>query len=203
MEVHKIINSIFSSNTYILDNEEENIWLVDCGDVDPILNYTRKNNRKIKGVFLTHIHYDHFYGLPTLLKACPDCLVYTSKEGIEALASEKINFSRYHNDSINLNHPNTHCLYDGESMELWKSVYLQAFLTPGHSYSCISYMVKPYLFTGDSYIPGLKVITTFPKSDKNMAEESRIKIITLAKKNKLSICPGHNKILYFNSEEYL
>lgn len=198
MEVHRIINSIFNSNTYILDNEENSIWLVDCGDIEPILDYSRKHNRVISGVFLTHIHYDHIYGLPKLLKIYPGCAVFTSREGIEALASEKINFSRYHNDPINLSHPNTHCLVDGESVELWKSVYLKAFLTPGHNYSCISYMVKPYIFTGDSFIPGLKVVTSFPKSDKNLADESRFKILDLAKKNELIICPGHNDICSFD-----
>lgn len=64
--------------------------------------------------------------------------------------------------------------------------------TPGHSDSCLTYEIGNYLFTGDSYIPGVKVVTTFRGGDKNLAARSVEKILKWAEGKK--ICPGHEVV---------
>ena len=59
IDVHTIINSILNSCTYILFNDSEDVYLIDCGETEPILNYLRNNKKVIKGIFLSHCHYDH------------------------------------------------------------------------------------------------------------------------------------------------
>lgn len=40
MRVFQVINSVFTSNSYILREENElKIYLIDIGDVDPVLDY--------------------------------------------------------------------------------------------------------------------------------------------------------------------
>lgn len=34
MVVTQFVNSIYSSNTYIISNDRNEYWLIDCGDVD-------------------------------------------------------------------------------------------------------------------------------------------------------------------------
>ena len=98
MEIRQIVNSVFNSNSFILSEAGSlNVFLIDIGDFNPIISQL-KEDAMIKGVFLTHTHYDHIYGIRELVKAYPDCIVYTSSFGQEALASNKKNFSRYHND---------------------------------------------------------------------------------------------------------
>ena len=46
-----------------------------------------------------------------------------------------------------------------------------------------------YLFTGDSYISGIKVVTNLPGGNKELAAQSLEKILELAKGKIL--CPGH------------
>ena len=46
---------------------------------------------------------------------------------------------------------------------------LKAIYTPGHDWSCMTYYTDEIIFTGDSYIPNIKVITSFPKSNKEDA----------------------------------
>lgn len=59
----------------------------------------------------------------------------------------------------------------------------------GHNGSFLTYEVGEYLFTEDSYIPGVKVVTTFKGGDKMQAAESVERIMGLAKGKIL--CPGH------------
>lgn len=191
MKIHRIVNSVFHSNTYILDNDEEGIWLIDCGDIEPILQYVNTHKKFIKGICLTHVHYDHFYGIPTILNLFPNCQIYTSKEGVEALASEKINFSKYHDDPIAISKPNIHFIEDGETLVLWKNGLLKAIATPGHDYSCMCYIINSFIFTGDSFIPGLKVIASFPRSNKEDALNSEKILKQLINNDGLIVKSGH------------
>lgn len=188
MKIEKVINSVFTSNTFILASAYcEFCWLVDVGDVDTILSSL--HGKTIKGVFISHTHYDHVYGLPVLLEHFPDCLIYTSAEGKEGLASDKYNFSRYHGDPIVYEGPNVRVLEDGDIVEIFDGVELHAMMTPGHDKSCVTYYTDDSVFTGDSYIPGFDVVTTFPRSNKEDSKISLEKIHELLKTR--TIYPGH------------
>lgn len=63
--------------------------------------------------------------------------------------------------------------------------------TPGHDESCLTYYTKKIIFTGDSFIPGLKIITTFPRSDKEKAARSLQVILEIAEGRDLY--PGHGE----------
>ena len=97
LKIHRIINTLFSSNTYVLYEEESSsAWLVDCGDVAPIIHWCEENRKIIEGVFLTHCHFDHIYGLNELYAYNPLLKVYTSSNGAVALVSPRFNLSLYH-----------------------------------------------------------------------------------------------------------
>ena len=104
VKVSHIVNSVFTSRTYILTQDGSlSAWLVDCGDVPPLMDYLsslRGNSFQIKGVLLTHVHYDHIYGLPRLTEMFPSLRVYTNEYGKKALTDIRLNYSKYHNDPI-------------------------------------------------------------------------------------------------------
>ncbi len=189
MKIQRIVNSIFTSNTYIIDDNIDAVSLIDIGDIQPIIDYLNKEKKLVKFVFLTHTHYDHIYGIRELMKFYPDCIVYTSSFGKDALKSDKLNFSRYHSDSIILNGDNIKVLCEGDKVALSIDTNLEVLETPGHDKSCLTYKVGNSLFTGDSYIPGLKVISSFPNSNKEHAENSKERIKSLAKG--MNLYPGH------------
>lgn len=192
MHIARIVNSVFTSNTFVLtDGNSQDCWLVDVGDIEPILQEV--GNRRVKGVFLTHTHYDHIYGINKLVKHFPECVVYTSQHGKEGLYSDKLNFSRYHGDPIIFQGKIVEVLKEGEEILLFSNVKMKAIYTPGHDWSCMSYYTDEVIFTGDSYIPNIKVITTFPKSNKTEAQVSMERILGLCKNR--DVYPGHNDIL--------
>ena len=81
-----IVNRIFNSITYILPTgNEKDCWLVDCGDVEKVI----EKGWNVKGVLLTHAHCDHIYGLNKLMEAFPEALVYTNAEGKEGLMNPR------------------------------------------------------------------------------------------------------------------
>lgn len=193
IRLEHIVNSVYASRTYILlERDGRKFWIVDCGDVPPLVDMMSSlggESFNIKGVLLTHVHYDHIYGLPKLRKLFPEVRVYTNEYGKMALGSEKLNYSKYHNDPIVYESENIVVCEAGDEIELFEGVIAKVHETPGHSDSCLTYEVGDYLFTGDAYIPGVKVVTTLKGGDKNLAARSVEKILELAEGK--DICPGH------------
>lgn len=198
MEVERIINSIYASNTYILYNTwYDEVWLIDAGDTNMVLEWIEKYSKTLKGVFLTHSHYDHIYGLNLLYQHYPDIKVFTSPEGAQGLYSDKWNFSKYHHCSFVYAGNNLGILRDKQIVDLWSDVQLHVIKTPGHDWSCLTFKVDSYLFTGDAYIPDTKVVTTFPKSDRIEAAKSLEAILSLP--NIIKIFPGHGDAEYVSN----
>ena len=78
MEVTQIVNRVYASNSYILYRfQHDEAWLVDVGDADVIIRWIEEHSKKLKGVLLTHTHFDHIYGLNQLLDRYPDMIVFT------------------------------------------------------------------------------------------------------------------------------
>ena len=194
LTVDYFTNRIFNSRTYILSKEgSDEVWLVDCGDADRLLE--RIGNKSIKGVLLTHAHSDHIYGLEDLINQFPQVMVYTNTAGIEALKSPKLNISRYHSEypDISIDRPeNVRVVGEGDGLKIF-GIDVKVYETPGHDPSCLTYIVEDKAFTGDAYIPGVKVFTGFPHSNRKLAQESVKKILKLSEGK--MICPGHGEMV--------
>lgn len=67
---------------------------------------------------------------------------------------------------------------------------VDAIFTPGHEPSCVSYRIGDMLFTGDAYMPGVKVVTTFPRSNKQLAAESLVRLQEMERSG-LKVMSGH------------
>lgn len=189
MMIQRFINSVFESNSYVVFHESDAI-LVDAGDFEPIYNFLKSNCLNLKAVLITHTHYDHIYGIKKLMTCYPKVPVFTNDFGKHAFNKSNWNFSRYHNDPIEIDSPMIRAVSDGDSLDLLDDLKVRVISTPGHDKSCQCYMVDNKLFTGDSYIPGVKLITSFPNSDKLLAKTSLDTIKGLIVPGML-ICPGH------------
>ena len=134
MKYHHIKNLFFNSNTFIIENKNRNIVIIDPGspDVKSLISLINKNKWLIQGVILTHEHADHIAGLPELCKF-KKFPIYCSEITSINIANSKNNFSKYI-DEINtfeLNMP-TKVLYDNEvfKIEGFEFLFME---TPGHS----------------------------------------------------------------------
>lgn len=186
MIIRQIVNTVFRSCSYVISNEGCS-WLVDCGDLDQILPLV---DGKLQGVLLTHAHFDHIYGLNSLMILYPGLSVYTNQVGLDTLLNDKLNFSRYYGEPIIFNEPDrVKLVKDREWVELFDGIRAQAVFTPGHSPCCVTWIIDDALFTGDSFIPGVKTVTNIPHSNKDLAAESEALISELAEHR--TIYSGH------------
>lgn len=194
MVIEQIVNSVFFSNTWVLKHESTNqAWLIDCGDFAQIkLSLGEKYD--LKAVFLTHSHFDHIYGLNRVLESWPSCRIYTNNFGLEALQSDRLNFSKYHNVSFIISSIlNVNIIDSNTDIELYNNINLQCIYTPGHDPSCFCYKLNDCLFTGDSYIPGLKTVTNLRGGNKEQQIQS-VKFIEDTLQSCTKILPGHTNM---------
>lgn len=182
IHIHDITNTIFTSKTYILYKEgEDKAWLVDIGDIEPVMTFLKEMNMSVQGVFLTHAHFDHIYGLEVLVNHYPNCSVYVTEYTKQALASDKLNMSRYHGDRINYDKDNVIVVHEGESMTLFENEpQIMFYETPGHNPGCLTMVLGNVIFTGDAYIPGVGANTRLPRANKEQAKESFERILKMA-----------------------
>lgn len=192
IEIHDITNTIFTSKTYILSKEgSDKAWLVDIGDVEPVLEYLNEKKLTVEGVFLTHAHFDHIYGLEALMEQFPDCKVYCVEYAKEALASDKLNMSKYHGTPINYTNDNILVVKEGESKTLFNDEpRMEFYETPGHNPGCLTMVMGEIIFTGDAYIPGVGANTRLPRANKELAKESLERILKLAEGK--TVLSGHD-----------
>ena len=167
LTVKSIVNTILESKTYILEVDRLDFWIVDPGDVEKIMEIVDKD-RVLKGILL---------------------IIYTNEAGIKALASVKLNLSKYYGTPMVYWGENIKVVREEDSITLLDGINVKAIETPGHSPTCITYLVGNYVFSGDSYIPGYNVVTNLPNGNKKEADKSKARIIRLAESRIL--CPGH------------
>lgn len=190
--VKSAAGQVMSSIVYALsDGISNDYYLIDIGDFDAAQSLLPMR-ANVRGVFITHGHHDHIFGLNKLKEAYPECVAYASEECARMLASAKANLSLYMEMPFEYTGEVT-ILHDGDIVPLFEGIYLTAIATPGHNPSCLCFEVDNYLFTGDSYIPGVKVVTNLPGGNKKQAQESVEKILCLAKCR--TIRPGHNTMV--------
>lgn len=178
LKVDRHINRVFSSVSYRIGQV-----LLDPGD-----EWT--GFLGVGAVMLTHAHFDHIYGLNKVIELNPGVRVCTNESGRQSLLDGRKNLSHYHGEPFVIQHPEQIMVVnDGEAVDLGNGLTAQAVFTPGHNPSCITWLIGDSLFTGDSYIPGVKTVTNLPGGNKPQATESEKLILSLAQNR--TIFPGH------------
>lgn len=172
------VNSLYKSVCYRIG-----LTLVDPGDIWYGFN-------DVKNVFLTHAHFDHIYGLNKVADFSTEFKVYTNEAGKEMLFNPKLNMSKYHEHPFEFKfYDKVIVVNDGDLIDIGNGKMAKALFTPGHNPSCVTWIVEDLLFTGDSFIPGIKTVTNLPGGNRNLCAASEDLIKTLA--NGRRICPGH------------
>lgn len=184
-------DSYFNSTTnIIIPDGSRFVWLVDCGEDENVLNFVREKNFTIEGILLTHGHFDHIFGLNTIMRNFPEAKVYTSESGSKIIGDSRKNMSYYWGNPLVFTFPDSVIIVkDGDEVSLDNNLTAKAIYTPGHNPSCITWVVGDAVFTGDAYIPGVKIVTNLPGGNKIQAEESLSLIHSLSAGR--TIFPGH------------
>ncbi|MCA4454498.1 MBL fold metallo-hydrolase [Bacteroides xylanisolvens] len=173
MTILPVNNSIQNSVSYILYSQDVDYCiLIDCGEYTVLASEIVRIQKTVKYVFLTHGHFDHICGLNQLIHYYPDCLIFTTDYGHRELRNPRKNLSIFQGKAFTICSYKASFLRGGEQLKFTGFPEIEVIATPGHDASCLSYKVDNALFTGDSYIPGLKVFSKFPSGNKEIAMRS-------------------------------
>lgn len=197
--IQYFINQEYNSNTYLIKNKNvpNSCYLIDAGQSEKVFDTLEKSN-KISAIFLTHAHYDHICDINRIIARFPECLVYCSEYTKEALANSKINLSFYHSKPTVFISNKIIVVSEENKIEIYPQIHVAILETPGHNEGCLSFKIDNALFTGDSLIPGIAVVTKLKSGNKLLAKESIIKIQKYIDIEDV-IYPGHGKP--FNSRQ--
>lgn len=191
MNVTRMECQLYSSNIFVLEDvQSDYCWLVDIGEK----NLCIPSGKRVKGVFITHTHIDHIQGINDLIVKYPDCIIYVNEAGKEGLYNDKVNLSFYHEEPLCFRGGDVRIIKEGDKVQLFDDTVMEFLETPGHCPSCVCLKSGNYLFTGDSYIPGIPVVTKLKGGNRLQAAESELRIKSLIDKQTL-LCPGHGEIV--------
>jgi len=132
MKIH-IIPCLQDNYSYIIHDQSNNYaCVIDPSEAEPIINFVKKNNLKLKYILNTHHHYDHVGGNERL-----------KKEFGSKIIGFKGDKHRIPLIDIEL-----------EDQEIWTSNNFEAkiFHIPGHTsgHICFHFYKNNFLFTGDT-----------------------------------------------------
>lgn len=175
MRIKRIVGGNLESNGYIIFQKTGgNCFVIDPGyNADKFVKQIKELKLKLKGILLTHHHYDHTGAVERLseLKECP---VYLHWGDLD-LYKSKVDITMEHGMKIDL---------DGEE--------LIVLHTPGHTEGsvCIYSEKSRLVFTGDT-IFNIDLGRTDLKDGSDYKMSNSIREIIDKWENDISIYPGH------------
>lgn len=185
MEVKCFKVGWLSTNCYIVNSEEtKEAIIIDPGfeneiEAQPIFDYIKINNLKIKHIINTHGHPDHISGNMIMKKATgASILIHENHKG-RANADKKI----CEGDIINIG-----------------NFKLEVLHTPGHTKSGISLLGDKVVFTGDTLFAGSIGRTDFPGgSFQEIMNSIKTKLMILP--DDFKVYPGHESFSTIGKEK--
>ena len=204
MELKRFLNdNAVQSNCYVI-SYGKNCYVMDPGQekMTEVVDYIEKNELNLLGVLLTHGHWDHILGIPSMLeyKKVP---VYVSEGGYEFLFNPELSLFAWREGKFELS-SNAQIITLKESDKLGKNGKLiedeggngifnfEIIETPGHSRGDICYYDKAnkMLISGDTLFAGSYGRVDLPTSDPIQMGKSLKKLMALD--DDVKVYPGHS-----------
>lgn len=201
MRVQTFHNIILQSCSYCI--YEESLldgYLIDVGEVPPIISFVRNNQIRLKGVLLTHPHFDHIYGINELIKEYPLLKIYCSEETYNGIKNGRGSLADLYVENFQIPSKHHFEIFDDNTKVLELGISFQLLFTPGHDTGCVCYISENKIFTGDSYIPFAPVTYLWPRSNKEEAIYNERRIKELIEENSMDVFPGHYQLLNNHSK---
>ncbi|WP_419823505.1 MBL fold metallo-hydrolase [Anoxybacterium hadale] len=192
MKIKRLIGGNLESNGYVIyDREQGECFVVDPGyNGDKFVKIINDLGLHMKGILLTHHHYDHVGGVDKI-KEMTDCPVYLHRADADVYKKE-----------VEV------LLEDGDTLALGEEE-LKVISTPGHTKGsiCLYSEQSKLAFTGDT-IFNVDIGRTDLSDGSPSEMERSIKGIINLWSNEITIYPGHGdscsmKFVRNNNQEFL
>lgn len=190
MRIEKKPLGFIRTNAYIAVNEvTKEIFIVDPGEyVESFESYLEEQKYDLKGILLTHGHFDHIGGVDSLVKKY-GCPIYALEQERETLADPAINLSTTIRRQMSI--MDFIPLSDGDEIEI-AGIKVKVLATPGHTVGGACYYVEEngVVFAGDTLFAESVGRTDFPTgSHGTLIRSIQDKLFTLPEDT--IVYPGH------------
>ena len=203
LEVKQFVNESLTSNAYVVCLEDSlECVLVDIGEYTELKKHLSLNGLSAQALFLTHCHYDHILGIKEFIKDFPSATIFSHVDTFESLKNSKINLSFYRDVPIEVDIPPRNRIQIVDQDVEIASLKVLSLYTPGHNSGSLSFVIGHFLFTGDSLIPGHKIVTKLKGGNKEQAQKS-LKRIIYSMNDVKYLAPGHGSIVNESSFKQL
>lgn len=183
------------ANTYVIGEQGEDCIIVDPGynESESLNKYVTLHHKSVKGILLTHGHFDHILGLKNYL-GIENIPVFMFESEIEFLDNDK--HSLFKGLSI---HINPYGLDDEDEIKLI-GLNIKVIHTPFHTSGSVCYLIESInaIFTGDTLFKNSIGRTDLPTGSQRMVEASLQKLKSLSPD--LKVYPGHGSLTTLDRE---
>jgi len=194
--IYDVKNDLLA-NTYLIFDENN-----DCIVVDPsaksnnLGDFIEKNKYKLKGIILTHTHFDHIRGVDILANRYK-CKVYVGEDDEIGLLDTNYNESRSVNIVVKTN---SYPIADKEELCFLKEK-CEVIYTPFHTLGslCLYFKESKMLFSGDTLFKHGIGGTDFYASNKRLIRSSLEKLKSLP--HDVKVYPGHGEFTTIGIEK--
>ena len=192
INIKRMVLGPVRTNCYIVYNDETKEGMVfdPASESDKIKEFLDEENIQLKGIFLTHGHFDHIGGAMKYKKLY-NAPIYCYEEEKEVVESLDLNLSSAFGESAYATPDEL--LRDGQTLEIC-GFDMKVIHTPGHTKGSCCYLIKSdsdkVLISGDTLFAGSHGRTDFPTG--SMAQITRsITEKLLCLDDDLLVLPGH------------
>lgn len=191
MKITKFYNSDFTSNTYLLEYNNKN-YVIDPGstNMSKLISYLEENKIVLDGIVLTHGHFDHINGIPSIIdyKIVPIYIYEDEKEFLFNKNYSLLLWGDLKQSILNkaLEKTQIITLKDGEIFNGFEIIH-----TPGHTKGgmCLYNKNEKVLISGDTMFRFSHGRIDLPTGNKNDMWRSLEKLLKLEKDT--LVYPGH------------
>ncbi len=202
LDIKTFVLGQLQTNTYLLTSDQKNCYIVDPADDFVFLSdYINQNSLNLKGIILTHGHFDHSLAAPPLKMIFKVPLLASSKDLF--LLKQINSSSEYWTDQDYPSLPITKVDFDFDKIKSFNfdSTLLTIIKTPGHTPGSVSIYCKQdqVLFSGDTLFKDGVGRTDLSYSNTHVLHLSLKKILKLPINT--TIYPGHGPITTIGQEK--
>ena len=197
--IKAIIND-FAENTYII-NEKAEAYIIDPGtNYEKIKEYLDKKKFNIKGILLTHGHFDHIIAVNDIINDYATKVFIHEKER-NFLFDPTLNLSGLTYDKFTVLNKSAVSTFTENDVFRIGQEKIKVIYTPGHTRGSVCYKYKNFLFSGDTLFKGTIGRTDLPTSNTIDIQKSIKNIVKICSDNTV-VYPGHGSFTTILNEKY-
>lgn len=192
MKIKTIVTGMVQTNTYIVVDEESNTAVIvdPAAEYENIIRELNALNVKLKGILITHGHFDHIGAVNPIIKENP-VPVYAQKNEAEMMADSQKNLSVYFIQQSIVGIADNF-IEHGDIIDFGGQLKFKCLEVPGHTGNSVCYYndITEIVFTGDTLMAGTIGRTDFYLNDSQMLIDNINKqLMTLPDNTR--VYPGH------------